>query len=93
LSDPVWIALIAAGPGLIASFVGLLNKAKLDRAEAHLVEAKTDVAVIKKQTDGMSERIADLACAKGVLEGHAQGMADAGTVPVMMVPQTPEVQR
>jgi hypothetical protein len=33
-----------------------------------------------------------MAGAKGVLEGHAQGMADAGAVPVVLVPQA-ELQR
>ena len=99
LSDPVWIALIAAGPGLLAATLGFLNKAGLDRAIVHLAATGTKVAEtqaavvqIKKQTDGMTERIATLAGAKGVLEGHAQGMADAGVVPVVMVPK-PEVKR
>ena len=93
MSDQVLIALIAAGPGLLAATLGFLNKAGLDRAIVHLAatgakvqETQTAVVQIKKQTDGMTERIANLANAKGVLEGHAQGMADAGAVPVVLVP-------
>jgi hypothetical protein len=87
----VVIAMIAAVAGfataLLGAVVGVYNNSLARRNEAHAEETKAAVQTIKAQTDGMTERGEALAKKVGVLEGHAQGMADAGTVPVMLVPQ------
>ena len=91
MTDTVLISLIGAGATVILATVNgvfaLLANARAKRNEEHLLKTKDDVAVIKTQTDDMTERGEALAKKVGMLEGHAQGMADAGTVPVMLVPQ------
>lgn len=93
LTDTVIISLVGAAATVIVSMVNAgfawLGNARAKRNEGHLVETKEAVAMIQTQTNGMSDKIATLAGEKGVLEGHAQGMLDAGAVPVM-IQQSPE---
>ena len=91
MTDTVLISLVGAAATVSLAIVNgvfaMMSNARGKRNEAHLVETKADVAAIKTQTDGMTDRIATLAGEKGVLEGHAQGMLDAGAVPVVMTPR------
>ena len=105
MTDTVLISLVGAAAtvslaivngvfAMMANARGKRNETQLKENSGHLVDTKADVAAIKLQTDGMTQRIETLAGEKGVLEGHAQGMLDAGTVPVMMAPQPePELKR
>lgn len=98
MTDTVLISLVGAAATVSLAIVNgvfaMMANTRSKRNEGHLVEAKADMAAIRVQTDGMTEHIVRLAAEKGVLEGHAQGMVDAGTVPVMMAPQSePELKR
>ena len=85
MTDTVLISLVGASATVLVSVVNatyaLIGNARGIRNEGHLVENKAAIAAIRVQTDGMTDRIATLAGEKGVLEGHAQGLADAAAVP------------
>lgn len=86
-TDPnVTIAMIAAvasfATALLGAIVGLVNNATGRRNEAHAVEAKANiqetqaaVAVVSRQTNGMSERLAAVTGEKEFARGQHEGEA------------------
>lgn len=92
VESQVWIALIGAVSAIASAGIGAYNNELARRSLRHTAETKADVAEIKKQTNGMSKRIETLAGEKGVLEGHAQGLVDAGALTIMPAADSGKVQ-
>jgi hypothetical protein len=77
MSDPVVIALIAGIPGILAALSSVLNSFAIARGNQHIVEVKKAAEQIKENTNGMTERMVQMAGTTAHALGKEEGIKEA----------------